>query len=202
MVGLLAESGRPVQPVYLRAGMAWEEVELRWLERYLAAIATPNLLPVHSLSFPLADIYGSHWSLDGNAPGYDAPDEAVYLPGRNIILVAKTAVFCAMSGIHEIALGVLAGNPFPDATPSFFQSLGDALSQGMAHQIGIIRPLGGMHKEDVVRAGAKFPLGLSFSCIAPVGELHCGDCNKCAERQHGFAEAGLPDPTEYARSPE
>ena len=199
MVGLMLDRGETVQPVYVRTGMAWERVEFDWLERYLAAIASPRLLPVQALAFPLGDVYGSHWSVRGDAPDYDAPDETVYLPGRNIILVSKTAVYCALNGIHRIALGVLAGNPFPDATNGFFESLADTLTRGLDHVIQVDRPLGAMKKIEVVRAGAHLPLGLSFSCISPQGDLHCGDCNKCAERQHGFDAAGIPDPTEYAK---
>jgi 7-cyano-7-deazaguanine synthase len=41
------------------------------------------------------------------------------------------------------------------------------------------------------------PLELTFSCIRPAGERHCGSCNKCAERRQAFASAGLKDPTDY-----
>jgi 7-cyano-7-deazaguanine synthase len=42
------------------------------------------------------------------------------------------------------------------------------------------------------------PLELTFSCIAPAGSLHCGQCNKCAERQRAFRLSSMPDPTRYA----
>jgi 7-cyano-7-deazaguanine synthase len=51
-----------------------------------------------------------------------------------------------------------------------------------------------------VPVGDGLPLELTFSCLRPVGGLHCGRCNKCAERRRGFAEAGLPDPTQYANA--
>jgi 7-cyano-7-deazaguanine synthase len=51
-----------------------------------------------------------------------------------------------------------------------------------------------------MREGEHFPIDLTFSCIAPVGDLHCGRCNKCAERKHAFAAAGIVDQTEYADS--
>jgi 7-cyano-7-deazaguanine synthase in queuosine biosynthesis len=31
--------------------------------------------------------------------------------------------------------------------------------------------------------------------------VHCGACTKCAERVEGFLDAGVPDPTHYARKP-
>jgi 7-cyano-7-deazaguanine synthase len=57
-----------------------------------------------------------------------------------------------------------------------------------------------MHKADVIRLGVS--LGVRFedtiSCMSPVGDRHCGACNKCRERREAFAEAGVPDPTSYA----
>jgi 7-cyano-7-deazaguanine synthase len=195
------EDGGDVQPVYVRAGMAWEDVEYRCLAAYLQAIASPRLRPLHTLALPLGDVYGSHWSVAGEgAPEYEAPDEAVYLPGRNIVLLSKASIYCALNGIPRIALGVLAANPFPDATDEFFMSIQRALSLGLDHPLSIERPFASLHKVDVVRMGAQLPLELTFSCIRPVGEQHCGDCNKCRERQEGFLEAGVPDLTRYARA--
>lgn len=196
----LAQDGSELQPVYVQAGMVWEPVEYRWLVRYLEAIASPQLRPVRALAFPLQDVYVRHWGLGGEAPpAHDAPDEAVYLPGRNLVLLAKTAVYCALNGIQRIAIGVLAGNPFPDATDHFFDTFADTLSSGLGWPIRIERPFARMHKAEVVRLGASLPLGLTFSCISPVGELHCGSCSKCAERQRGFQEAGVVDLTSYAK---
>jgi 7-cyano-7-deazaguanine synthase len=193
-------NGVRVVPVYVRTGMMWEDVEYRWLERFLAAIATPNLQAVAPLEFPLRDIYRTHWSVGGaGSPAFDDPDETVYLPGRNIILLAKTSVYCALNGISRIAMGHLGANPFPDATDSFMSGIAGALGAGLDWPIRIERPFTSMRKPDVVALGATLPLELTFSCIRPAGELHCGDCNKCAERQQGFAAASVPDRTHYAR---
>jgi 7-cyano-7-deazaguanine synthase len=200
LVWLKLQDGGEVQPVYVRAGMAWEDVEQRWLARYLDAIASPRLRPLRSLSLPLDDVYGSHWSLRGEAgPAYDAPDETVYLPGRNIALLSKTSIYCALNHISRIALGVLAANPFPDATDEFIASIQRSLTLGLDHALTIERPFASLHKADVVRMGANLPLDLTFSCISPLGELHCGDCNKCRERQEGFIEASVPDRSSYAK---
>jgi 7-cyano-7-deazaguanine synthase len=107
-----------------------------------------------------------------------------------------------LNGLDRVALGVLAANPFPDATDAFFSQLEGTISLGLATDIRIERPLSGLHKADVVRLGARLPLELTFSCIRPVGERHCGDCNKCAERQRGFVEAGVPDRTDYSQTPQ
>ncbi len=196
----LAQVSARVIPVYIRTGMIWEEIEELWLGRFLSAIASPRIEPVIPLEFPLRDIYRSHWSVGGaGSPRYDDPDETVYLPGRNIILLAKTAVYCALNRIPRIAMGHLAANPFPDATDSFMSAMATALSAGMEWPIRIERPFTSSHKVDVVNLGASLPLELTFSCIRPAGELHCGECNKCRERQEAFAAAGVPDRTRYAR---
>jgi 7-cyano-7-deazaguanine synthase len=48
-----------------------------------------------------------------------------------------------------------------------------------------------------MQLGRELPLEHTYSCIRPVSGLHCGQCNKCAERQRAFAEAGMVDPTVY-----
>jgi 7-cyano-7-deazaguanine synthase len=57
-----------------------------------------------------------------------------------------------------------------------------------------------MSKSELIRRAGAFPLGISFSCIAPRDNRHCGSCNKCAERQAAFAAAQIHDPTVYAVS--
>ena len=89
--------------------------------------------PLITLSVDMRDVYPpTHWAIDGRPPAYDTPDEDVYLEGRNIVLVAKAGVMCASLGVERLALGPLAGNPFPDATPEFFEAMSRAMSLGLA----------------------------------------------------------------------
>jgi 7-cyano-7-deazaguanine synthase len=139
----------------------------------------------------------------GTPPAYDTPDEDVYLAGRNVVLLSKAAVYCAGAGIHRIAIGPLAGNPFPDATPAFFKAMSAALSLGLDHDINVVAPFAALHKADVVKLGMTLavPLELSLSCMNPRGGLHCGLCSKCRERRDAFDEAGVADLTVYAAPP-
>ena len=200
---LLAEAVRiysAVHPLYVRAGLLWETVEQIYLHRFLAAIATPNLRPLTTLEQPAGDVYGDHWSITGSAtPNADDPNDADFLPGRNVLLFAKPLIWCCLHGIPELATAPLASNPFPDATPEFYDGLAAIVSRGMNGQVRIVRPYSHLLKADVIRRGQEWPLHLTFTCIAPVGELPCGSCIKCGERQRGFREAGVPDPTDYAR---
>ena len=199
LLGHLLRAGRGVQPFYVSAGLAWERDERAAAERFLAAIAPPGAAPLVVLEQPAADLYGMHWSLTGRGvPDAASDDRAVYLPGRNALLLVKPALWCALHGIEELALGVLAGNPFADATDDFLQPLAAALGRAVGRPLRFVRPLGQLGKGGAMRLGAGLPLELSFSCIAPRGGLHCGRCNKCAERRAAFAAVGIADPTRYA----
>jgi 7-cyano-7-deazaguanine synthase len=96
-----------------------------------------------------------------------------------------------------LALAVLASDPFADATDAFFDHYAAVLSQAMSQNVRIVRPFAGMEKRQVLELGRDMPLKLTFSCIAPVHGLHCGRCNKCAERQRVFSQSGRKDPTTY-----
>ena len=193
-----------VHPIYVSTGLAWETEELAMLERLLATRPFASAAPLARLTFTVRDLYPpSHWALRGEPPAFDTPDEDVYLTGRNIILLSKASIYCAQHRIGRIALGPLAGNPFPDATPEFFASMARAMSLGLAHDIRIETPFGDKEKSEVIALGAALgvPFELTLSCMNPRDGLHCGLCSKCRERRDAFNEAGVADPTRYAVQP-
>jgi 7-cyano-7-deazaguanine synthase len=119
------------------------------------------------------------------------------LPGRNAILLVKAVVWCRLRGIGQLALAVLGSNPFGDATPDFFADIENALDRALGGRVRIVRPFDAMTKREVMELGREFPLELTFSCIDPRDGLHCGRCNKCAERQEAFQSISQKDPTKY-----
>jgi 7-cyano-7-deazaguanine synthase len=193
-----------VHPIYVSCGLAWETEELRIAERLLAAPAYHGVQPIARLTFTVADLYPpTHWALQGTPPAFDTPDEDVYLTGRNLVLLTKAGVHCAQRRISRIAIGTLAGNPFPDATRDFFNTLAKAMSLGLAHPISVAAPFMDMHKSDVILLGHELgvPFELTLSCMNPRDGLHCGECSKCRERRDAFREAGTEDPTTYRQVP-
>ena len=188
----------PAQPVYVRTGLAWESQELAALQRVLRP--SVHLRPLVLLDFDVRDVYpASHWALRGTPPAYDTPDEDVYLPGRNVVLLSKAGIFAASRAIGRILLGPLTGNPFPDATPEFFRAMSLALSLGLSATLAVEAPFTALHKADVIRLGAALgvPLAETLSCMNPREGVHCGLCSKCRERRDAFAEAAMKDPTVY-----
>ena len=189
-----------VYPIYIRTNSKWEEIERAYLGRFLRALANPVLKPLVTLEQPVADLYGSHWSVTGeNVPDRESPDEAVFLPGRNVLLLAKSMLWCHLNGVSQLALAPLAANPFPDATPAFFAAFQDVVNRAVVGRVKIFWPYLNLKKSEVIRRGRSLPLEHTFSCIRPISDRHCGNCNKCAERQKAFAEAGEIDPTEYEK---
>ena len=192
----------PVYPVHVRYGLAWEDAERRAIDRLLGTPPFAEARPLSTITVDMRDVYpATHWAVVGRPPAYDTPDEDVYLEGRNIILLSKTAVLCARLGVGRIALGPLSNNPFPDASQEFFDTMARALTLGLARTIIIDTPLTVYHKEDVVKLGAEMgiALELTMSCMSPNSNVHCGACSKCRERQDAFRIAGVADPTQYAR---
>lgn len=198
LLGEALRAYRTVYPLYVRTGLHWEAVERAHLDRFLTAIHTPALQKLQVFDEPVRDVYGSHWSITGEGvPAADTPDEAVFLPGRNVLLLTKPLIWCHLHRVPELALAPLGSNPFPDATTVFFERFAEVVNRAIEGHVRVIRPYATLHKRDVLRRGVGMPLEMTFSCIQPRKGKHCGRCNKCFERQQGFRDAGMTDPTPY-----
>ena len=158
-----------------------------------------NIQPLSVLELPVADLYGKHWSVSGeDVPDDSTADDAVYLPGRNLLLLSKVGVWCSENGVGTIALAPLKGNPFSDNSDEFYQAMMTAINLALASSLEVIRPFSTLSKREVVELGSNLPLELTFSCIRPENGLHCGRCNKCAERKASYRGLNLKDKTIYS----
>ena len=199
LLGQLLARGWQVVPFYVRTGCVWQSSELTSSSGSWPSWSNRLLRELVVLDMPLDDLYGDHWSLSGDdVPDEHTPDEAVYLPGHNPLMLIKPAVWCRMHEIPHLTLATLSNNPFSDATPVFFARFEEMLHEAMGGRVQIARPFEQLTKNQVLEMGRHLPLELTFSCLAPVDGLHCGHCNKCAERRRAFLEVGMNDPTEYA----
>jgi len=198
LVQLLAH-GWQVRPFYVRTGCNWQAEEIAAVRGLLGQLGQPRLLDLVEVEMPVADLYPDHWSLTGRAvPDDHSPDEAVFLPGRNPLLLLKPTLWCAMHGVSRLALATLAANPFDDAKPEFFARFEAMIQWATGCDVRIVRPFELLSKRCVMQLGRDTPLELTFSCIAPVAGQHCGHCNKCAERAAAFQHVSDGDPTRYA----
>src|SRR5688500_18094504 len=94
-----------VLPIYIRNHLRWEEAEIFWLKQFLRNLRVENVKPLTILDLTMKDLYEQHWSVTGTrVPGTKSPDESVYLPGRNVVFLAKAACFAVLKGIPVIEI--------------------------------------------------------------------------------------------------
>ena len=142
---------------------------------------------------------------DGVQPGIPV----TYVPARNTIFLSLALGWAEAAGARDLYIGVnaLDYSGYPDCRPEFivaFERLAElATKAGVEGQpFRIHAPLQNMTKADIVREGTRLGLdmGISWSCYDPApGGIHCGCCDSCRLRAKGFEEAGIDDPTVYAR---
>src|SRR2546428_8991777 len=109
-----------MQPIYVSAGLAWEPADGAIVA---GVLATPpfsrRVRPLVSLGVDMRDVYAAtHWAIEGQPPAYRTPDEDVYLPGRNIVLLGKAGVYCATAKIDRLVAGQPAHESRPDHKPA------------------------------------------------------------------------------------
>ena len=199
---LVAEALRAyerVYPIYIRKGLKWEKEELASLRSFLKTMETDGLAELTVLDVPVKQIYGRHWSFGKKTPGFKAPDTAVYLPGRNVLLLSLGGLFCSLRKIPALWLGILKGNPFHDARSGFLRQIEALLGESLGTPLRIAAPFQELTKGQVIKRWPSVSWGKTFSCLEPVRGGHCGRCQKCAERKAGFRAAGVEDPTKYVK---
>ncbi len=200
LLGEALRIGKKVHPLYMRCGLYWEPTEMAFLDMFLKSLACANLKPRQVLDMPIRDVYERHWSVIGDkVPEANTPDAAVFLPGRNVLLLSKAMLWCHMQGVEALALAVLSGNPFADATPHFFRAYQDVVNESLGGKVAVLRPYAELSKKAVLERGANLPLQWTMSCMRPRHGRHCGACNKCAERKRAFREANIVDPSVYGQ---
>jgi 7-cyano-7-deazaguanine synthase len=158
---------------------------------------------------------GSALTADLDVPkGRDADEmgasiPVTYVPARNTIFLSCALGYAEVLDARDIYIGVnaLDYSGYPDCRPEYLRAFEEmanlatkAAVEGSA-RIRVHAPLVEMTKAEIVRRGRA--LGVDFamthSCYDPSTEgLACGECDACLLRKMGFAEADVPDPTQYA----
>lgn len=133
-----------------------------------------------------------------------------YVPARNTIFLSMALGWCEALGAEDIFIGVNAVDysGYPDCRPEFleaFERLANLATKAGVEGVARFRihaPLLHMSKAEIIRAGmdAGVEFSLTHSCYDPDPQgLACGGCDSCILRRRGFEEAGIADPTRYAR---
>jgi 7-cyano-7-deazaguanine synthase len=133
-----------------------------------------------------------------------------YVPARNTIFLSFALAWAEVLDAWSVFIGVnaLDYSGYPDCRPEFigaFERLANLATKAAVEGRGrltIHTPLIHLSKAEIIRDGTALGVdyALTLSCYDPTSDgLSCGQCDACTLRRKGFAEAGIADPTRYAR---
>ena len=200
------------------AGAACHALSVQYGQRHSseldAARAVANALGAveHKvLTLDLREIGGSALTADIAVPETQGSGIPVtYVPARNTIMLSLALGYAEVIGANELWLGVNAVDysGYPDCRPAFvaaFEKLANVATKAGVEGAGfrVHAPLMDLSKADIVRRGQALGVdfGMTVSCYqADASGAACRRCDACRLRAQGFAEAGVADPTRYARS--
>jgi 7-cyano-7-deazaguanine synthase len=166
------------------------------------------------LPLDLSAFGGSALTADIAVPkgGVEPGIPVTYVPARNTILLSVALGWAEAAGACDLLIGVnaLDYSGYPDCRPEFiaaFEAMANLATKAGVEGTARYRahtPLIALSKAGIVRAAADagLDMGLTWSCYDPTEDgRHCGECDSCRLRRKGFAEAAIPDPTDYADPP-
>jgi 7-cyano-7-deazaguanine synthase len=183
-------------------------VELEAARQIAAQLADRHIV----LPLDLTAFGGSALTSDIAVPkgGVGEGIPVTYVPARNTVFLSLALAWAEAAGAHDLYVGVnaLDYSGYPDCRPEFiaaFEALANRATKAGVEGQGftVHAPLQHMTKADIALEATRLGLdaSLSHSCYDPAPDGGaCGLCDACRLRAKGFEEAGLPDPTRYARA--
>jgi 7-cyano-7-deazaguanine synthase len=146
-------------------------------------------------------------SMDVTKPNISATNiPSSYVPFRNGNFLAIAASWAEVIGAGAIYIGAVEedSSGYPDCRRSFFDAYERAIDIGTKPNthIRIVTPVIHMRKSEIVRESVRLgaPIERTWSCYQSE-DAACGECDSCALRLRGFAEAGVEDPIPYKIRP-
>jgi 7-cyano-7-deazaguanine synthase len=182
-------------------------VELEAARRIAAQLADRHIV----MPLDLTAFGGSALTSDIAVPkgGLEEGIPVTYVPARNTVFLSLALAWAEAAGARDLFVGVnaLDYSGYPDCRPDFidaFEALANKATKAGVEGEGftIHAPLLHMSKADIAREADRLGLdaGMSHSCYDPAPDGGaCGLCDACRLRAKGLEEAGLTDPTRYAR---
>ena len=155
------------------------------------------LLPGSALTDARVDVPHGHYAEESM--------RITVVPNRNAIMLSIAWGHAVAHRHIGVATAVHSGDHhiYPDCRPAFAEALNEALRLGTeghrTEMLGLMTPFIDEDKTSIARIGAGLgvPFEMTWTCYEG-GDLHCGRCGSCNERQEAFRDAGVPDPTAYA----
>lgn len=126
--------------------------------------------------------------------------KSTVVPFRNGVMLAVACGLAESRGLKHVMMANHGGDHviYPDCRPEFTRAMSEAMRYGTYEGITLIDPFTLISKNEIAELGSRLGVDYThtYSCYCG-GEKHCGECGTCRERKEAFADAGIPDPTEY-----
>ena len=172
-----------------------ESLGVEWQLADLSGIA--HLLAGSSLTSSEIAVPHGHYAEDNM--------KQTVVPNRNMIMLSVAAGWAMGRQADRVAYAAHGGDHtiYPDCRPEFAAAVDRAIRLADWHEVQLYCPFIAMTKAEIVARGAKLDVdfGRTWSCYEG-GPIHCGKCGTCFERREAFLRAGVPDPTQYAATPD
>lgn len=130
-----------------------------------------------------------------------------YVPFRNANILTIATSWAEVISANAIFIGAVEDDSsgYPDCRRSFFDAFESVIATGTKPDttITIETPVIHLNKHEIVQKGLDLgvPFHLTWSCYKQE-DIACGECDSCALRLRGFAQANYTDPIEYSIRPE
>lgn len=155
-----------------------------------------NLLHGSSLTSPDVEVPDGHYAEESM--------RITVVPNRNMVMLSIAGGIAVADNANLVATGVHAGDHYiyPDCRPEFISATNAALilgNEGHSHSdFRLEAPFVDMTKAEIAALGNSLEVNWleTWSCYKG-GEIHCGTCGTCYERQEAFHDAEVNDPTVY-----
>ena len=126
--------------------------------------------------------------------------KSTVVPFRNGIMLSIAIGIAESNHLKHVLMANHGGDHtiYPDCRPAFVDAMSAAAQAGTFEDVTIEAPYTNITKADIARHGKQLGIDYSetWSCYKG-GEVHCGQCGTCWERQEALREAGIADTTEY-----
>ena len=131
----------------------------------------------------------------------DANMKSTVVPFRNGIMLSIACGIAESNGLSRVFIANHGGDRaiYPDCRSEFIKAMDAAMSAGTYAHINIEAPYTEITKTDIALIGKAIGLDYTetWSCYKG-GNVHCGKCGTCVERQEALRNAGIEDKTEYS----
>lgn len=124
---------------------------------------------------------------------------STYVPFRNGLFLSSAASMALSLECSVLYYGAhhddWAGNAYPDCSKKFVDAMNNAIVEGTGGELHMEAPFVEWSKADIVAHGLELgvPYELTWSCYEG-GDVPCGTCATCIDRQRAFELNGVRDP--------